>query len=703
MQINDFCQRFSREEGFRKSRLLFIPNEQDRTDVRSFFNNCTLIKKVRISDCITGNDFLPAPQKLFWDLRQRIEEANAKRLFAVVEGFDAIKKLWSAENINSAYANMRNLLDNVDLHFVILTNTYNEIAEMTFQHPRYKEGQIVLRIGENTSTDEAQRRIYLIASTLPFIPIAGVHRQSLQAFLRDCEDESLPDGNVNVSINSKGGELAGFSPDVEQIYSKERFLQVFCNLQHNLSDSAIDWLYAKVFEQNEPVNVLALAQKYFFPSGINSHNTIQEAPLKIRSAEAAEQEVLLWMLRLSLSQNSYLAYVLNNPDFIPEHFTSFYVCEALNHLKDAQAEKLSAERKNGLETIGFDLLSGEFATFIKQTKDFPVDQVAPWLNCQTLMEKHELVRRIAEMEAWEIPSCIFKSYPLLANYVKPYQLGFIELNSYFTEYRQQKLKNYVKEDFCEKAKNIDIEMKGITHRDSLLTTYACDKDTALLIVDALGAEYMPLLLALAAERSLGIETAAVAQAKLPTSTEFNSINWPAERRLPEVKALDYIIHNGAEYHMAKPVEENFVALLDVFETKILTEVAKAMTVFSRVILTSDHGATRLAVCAYQQGMAKTLTMPEISSLDDWRYTSAVKGKTPCPDLLENLSGDFWMVKGYNRFSKKGGKLHEMHGGATYEEILVPFIVFKQGAVFVPQAQQTQDTNVEFIENDDFDL
>ena len=59
-----------------------------------------------------------------------------------------------------------------------------------------------------------------------------------------------------------------------------------------------------------------------------------------------------------------------------------------------------------------------------------------------------------------------------------------------------------------------------------------------------------------------------------------------------------------------------------------------------------------------------------------------------------------MVKGYNRFSKKGGKLHEMHGGATYDEILVPFIVFKQGAVFVPQAQQTQGSNVEFIENDD---
>lgn len=703
MQINDFCQRFLTEEKFRKSRLLFIPNEQDRMDVQSFFNNCTLGSKVRISDCISSNDFLPAPQKLFFELRQKIENVNKKNLLAFVEGFDAVRKLWSAENISVAYANVRDLLDDVNLQFVIFTNSYNEITEMTFQHPRYKEGQILLRIGENEITEEVQQKIYLIASSLPFIPIAGVHRRSLRAFVRDCEDDSLPEGNVNISINSNGNKLAGFSPDVEQIHSKEHFLRVFCDLQHNLSDSAIDWLYMKIIEKNELVNVLTLAQKHFFPMGINSMDTLQSAPLKIRSAEIAEQEVLLWMLRLSLNQCSYLAYVLNNPDFIPEHFTNFYVCEALNHLQDPQVERLSDERKNGLERIGLDLLSGEFAIFIKQTKAFPVEQIAPWLNCQTLMEKHELVRRIIEMEACKIPACILKSYPLLANYVKPYQLGSNELNNYFTEYRQQKLKNHVREDFCEKAKNIDLEMKGIAQRDSLLITYASDSDTALLIVDALGAEYVPLLLALAAERSLGIELATVVNVKLPTSTKFNPISWPAERKLQEIKALDIIIHNGAEYYAVKPIEENFVALLDVFETKIIPEIAKAMTVYSRVILTSDHGATRLAVCAYQQKLTKTLIVPDICSPDDWRYTLSVKGIKPCSDLLENLSGDYWIVKGYNRFAKKGGKRHEMHGGATYEEMLVPFIVFKQGVVFVPQAQQINNSNIELIENDDFDL
>lgn len=703
MRINDFCQRFSTDCHFQKSRLLFIPNEQDRIDLLNSLNNCAPISKVRVSDCIASNNFLPAPQILFFELRQKIKNINEEGRFALVTGFDAIRKLWSADNITIAYTNVRDLLDNVNLHFIITTNSYNEIAETTFRHPRYKEGKTVLRLGENASSEDSQRKIYLLDSSLSFIPIAGVHRQSLQAFIRDCEDDSLPDGNVNISMDSNGISLAGLSPDVEQIYSKERFLQVFCNLQHNLSKIAIDWLYKKILERKDTCNVLTLAQKYFFPTGINNPNTLKEAPLKIHAAETAEQEVLIWMLKLSLSQDSYLAYVLNNSDFIPEYFTNFYVCEALNHLQDSQVNNLSIERKEALDEIGVELLSGEFATFIKQTKDFPIDQVAPWLNCETLMEKHELVRRIMEMEAWEIPSCIFKSYPLLGDYVKPYQLGFVELNNYFSEYRQQKLKNLVKPEFCDIAKKIDIGMSGIANRDSLLQTYSNDSDTALLIVDALGAEYMPLLLSLAEKRSLGIENAAIVSVKLPTSTEFNSINWPLERKLPEVKALDHIIHNGAEYHTTKPIEENFVALLEVFEEKILAEIAKAMTLYSRVILTSDHGATRLAVCAYQQGLTKTLSVPEGSSPDDWRYISAIKGKQHSDDFLENLSGDYWMVKGYNRLPKKGGKLHEMHGGATYEEMIVPFIVFKQGAIFVPQAQQTQNASVEFIENDDFDL
>ena len=156
-------------------------------------------------------------------------------------------------------------------------------------------------------------------------------------------------------------------------------------------------------------------------------------------------------------------------------------------------------------------------------------------------------------------------------------------------------------------------------------------------------------------------------------------------------------------HTVKPQEEDFAASLEIFEEQILPAAAKAMTRYSQVVLTSDHGATRLAACASQQGMAQTIPMSEGCEISDWRYTKKIPGMEMNSSLMENLAGTHWIVKGYDRLPKKGPKLHEMHGGATYEECLVPFIVFKQGAVFVPKAQQTRDTGSEFVENSDFDL
>jgi hypothetical protein len=703
MQLNDFCQRFSTVENFRKSRLLLIPNKEDSMAVRSYFNSCPLMSKVRISDCLSRNDFLPSPQRLFHELRHKVSSINANRLFAWIEGFDAITTLWSLENISTAYVELRDMLDDVSLHFLVSSSRYGEIAKNAFLHPRYHEGKIVLHLGDHASSEENQQKIYLLDKSFFGISIPGMHIPNLQSFVRESEDHTLSGGNLNVFVDFHGHQLAGLSADLPQIYTRECFLQVFCGLQDSLSTAALDWLYEKFADAHELVNVMTLTQNYFARNGINRENVLKYAPLKMRVAKGAEREILLWMLRMSLKQRSYLKYVVDNQTLVPEHFTVFYVCEALNHLQDPFVEEFSAERKAALNEIGMELLSGELAEFIHRTRDFSLEQISPWLNCNTILEKNELVRRIMEMEAWEVPHEIFKSYPLLGSYMKPYQLGYVELNKYFNEYRQQKLKNHVTDVFCSSAKDVGWATSGIPSRDTLLQTYVNEPDTALLIVDALGAEYFPLLLALAEERSLGIETAQVACSKLPTSTEFNKIQWNPERRLPEVKALDSIIHNGAEYHMTKPVEENFVALLEVFESKILLEVAKAMATYSKVILTSDHGATRLAVCAYQQGLAETIPVPEGCAIDDWRYMASIPGKIPSQGLMENLSGSHWVVKGYNRLPKKGGKLHEMHGGATVEEILVPFIVFKQGAVFIPQAQQTQDSSVEFVEDDDFDL
>jgi hypothetical protein len=72
-------------------------------------------------------------------------------------------------------------------------------------------------------------------------------------------------------------------------------------------------------------------------------------------------------------------------------------------------------------------------------------------------------------------------------------------------------------------------------------------------------------------------------------------------------------------------------------------------------------------------------------------------------MEDTLDGKYWVVRGYNRLPKSGGKKNELHGGATLEERLVPVIVFKKGAVLESQTVQPIKSVEQLVEKDDFDL
>ena len=77
-----------------------------------------------------------------------------------------------------------------------------------------------------------------------------------------------------------------------------------------------------------------------------------------------------------------------------------------------------------------------------------------------------------------------------------------------------------------------------------------------------------------------------------------------------------------------------------------------------------------------------------------------------PNCIPSTDDAWYVVKGYNRFSKSGSKYNECHGGLTLEEVLVPFLVFKKGAQFkvtVSKQEQAAASNTEFVEDKDFDI
>ena len=78
-------------------------------------------------------------------------------------------------------------------------------------------------------------------------------------------------------------------------------------------------------------------------------------------------------------------------------------------------------------------------------------------------------------------------------------------------------------------------------------------------------------------------------------------------------------------------------------------------------------------------------------------------------VAESIGEGDVLIKGYNRFSKSGAPGFEMHGGATIEEQIVPFMVIER-AIVLDNAAQDESAVVSAVggadqisENDEFDI
>ena len=94
----------------------------------------------------------------------------------------------------------------------------------------------------------------------------------------------------------------------------------------------------------------------------------------------------------------------------------------------------------------------------------------------------------------------------------------------------------------------------------------------------------------------------------------------------------------------------------------------------KIILTSDHGASRLAVMFGRENKFKMNSNGEHSG-----RCCPINELDEKPTCATEENG-YWVLANYDKFA--GGRLSsvEVHGGATLEEILVPVIEFTlQGA------------------------
>jgi len=369
-----------------------------------------------------------------------------------------------------------------------------------------------------------------------------------------------------------------------------------------------------------------------------------------------------------LAPTEYERYVLEQTDRYEDYHKNLRNCILQLTPKDKRFDAYLQQRKLFIR----DCSEAEMADFTCESREkYAVDRFF-YLTDSSLHERQAIIEAICDIGV--IPSRL-DSYPALAQYLRPYHFNCEiadVLDGYFLQYRRQKVLNAVTPEFerqvlalAEPGRRI---YNGLRTREEVLASIP-QESSLLFWLDAMGVEYLSFIQAWCAENGLSIHTT-ITQAMLPTLTCVNRgfyDAWDENRRLQESE-LDETKHAGSNYNYTNSkLPVHLAHELDIIRRVLETAKVKLVNhACEAFVLTSDHGASRLAVLRQNEILHDADEKGEHSG----RCCAFYDGSAPAHAVAER---GYWVLADYSRF--RGGRAAqvEVHGGATLEEVLVPVI------------------------------
>jgi len=647
--------------------------------------------ELSLCDCVyASNILLPMPAELMSALDDKILSVQKR---VIVTGIDAYLSLINAVDVRTFMAALKKRIDEEKLNAVYLLSK-NRFDKTLFSNPKYENDLYIAYIFE-THQQVSHPTVNVISDKW----IKNENHPTDWSALLKALDKFEPTGIHTLVMKDFSSAQAGLSDNVLQMIEITDIAQQYYGIFADLPIATLEILISKCKDENiSPTDYLRFK---FENKNANERLAVKRL---IQLRDDVLWTAYVWFLKNAINGNSYLAKVLTSTVTV-ENLLRLYVCDiAETLLSDANSEAYAKERAVGIREIG-NVAASLIIEFIARINMKSNEIVACWLNCGTDAEHIEIIRRVAESDlSIGLPQIWHNLYPLLVDYLSDkYDYGNNEITAYFRDYRRMKIADAITEKFVKKAYDLMLPSSFIL-RDSILQDLSTRNETALLIVDGMGAEYFPLVCAMAERQGMNIESANVAAVRLPTSTEFNHINyWHKDKILDHIKEIDTISHYGAAKNEKCPPSRNIAATLDVFES-VFNSIANGLTKFEKVVVTADHGSSRLAIIAHEEEMIETLEWN--GEPLDWRFSIAPQNIKPPKefesfyDLENNVT--YWIVRGYNRLPKKGGKL-SVHGGATLEERLVPVLVFTKNKTEIITKRVNEPKVEQIVEKMDFDI
>lgn len=472
----------------------------------------------------------------------------------------------------------------------------------------------------------------------------------------------LPDEIFNLKIIKNQKEF------VETIFG-EKFELPFYENDSNYWNRLI-----KIFNKRGVISTSSLIKDHFNIMDLN----------KLKAADFVEyflsepDKFYKWILKNYVSQfledKIYLKHCFTKMDSLENSELIELLWLEIFGLENIESFYL--ERKEILKRIP-KIDESKIKVALERIKDLPLKEQTPYITGISTAEKEFVINNVREMDLGSIRHYLKDCFPELYYYydwdnLKPILDYDGWLLEYFKEYNMCKIRN----DFSENLKSV-IEEKNNDKNSFFDWFYTIEKpkidpNGVNYWIDGLGAEWLPLVYYLLNEY-LGenyLVEAQICRVDLPSITKCNK--YPFEK----FGDLDGYIHNNHYRHPKTLIEE-----LEIIK-QIIEKIKDQITIndYGVINIYSDHGFSFLTLSKFNdkildfddaQHEGRYLWMENSEDLNDKYYITL---KSECSD--KNV------LVALKHVSLSNVPSRETHGGATPEEVLVPYFrIIKAGKEF----------------------
>ncbi|MDD3663501.1 MAG: BREX-4 system phosphatase PglZ, partial [Candidatus Pacebacteria bacterium] len=385
----------------------------------------------------------------------------------------------------------------------------------------------------------------------------------------------------------------------------------------------------------------------------------------LKHAKSSDYKSWLFFIWLKLQSNgqNYLDLVVSKSNTLGDLFEAAKTAILDIDVSDSKFFKFYEQRKTLLK----DCSDADMANFIPRIHIRGAKRIA-YLTDNTKVEKQAIIVSLGEGAEADY---IKITYPDLYAYLRDYHFDNERLTAYFAAYKKCKVYNKIDAEFEKNVADnaVNRPYNILPSRTSAFSSFKPD-NTLLIFLDAMGAEFLGFIKEVCAELKLRF-VPRIARANLPTTTTLNREffdDWPGNKEIP-IKDLDELKHHperGYDYNKS-PYPIHLSEELDVVRTALERAAINLQSgEYRKVIIASDHGASRLAVISPDVQIDCSTCMPKSSG----RYCQG--DSLPVAENIAVENG-YAVLADYSRFSGSRAASVEVHGGATLEEVIVPII------------------------------